>query len=252
MDHELRSFDAEFRVDEDAGTIEGYGAVYNSWSEPIAGFRERFLPGSFSDSLASKSIDLRSLFNHDPNYVLGRRSAGTLEASEDDKGVYFRATPPDTGWARDLRVSVERRDITQASIQFRVASPKDEEWIEEGKSLKREVSRAKLYELGPVTFPAYRATKVQARAGADSGLDNDAINIAIIKLTNGVELRDADIAVLQGYVDWLQAQLPSDRMRTTDASASPSGRLRTSDADQQDIEYEYLRRQLRLRELLSV
>lgn len=68
---------------------------------------------------------MRALYNHDPNYVLGRTSAGTLTLREDEKGLYFDVRAPDTQWGRDLYASVKRGDVNQCSFGFQVIA---DEW----------------------------------------------------------------------------------------------------------------------------
>ena len=72
----------------DAGgepVIEGYASVFDSWSEELGGnspFREKVVKGAFEETI--QKDDIRALFNHDANYVLGRNKAGTLTLEEDD------------------------------------------------------------------------------------------------------------------------------------------------------------------------
>ena len=112
----------ELRVNENErgnSVIEGHAAVFDSWSETLGGifpFQEIVRKGAFNESIGRD--DIRALFNHDPNYVLGRNRAGTLELVEDDVGLRVRITPPDTTWAKDLQASIRRGDITQMSIGF--------------------------------------------------------------------------------------------------------------------------------------
>lgn len=153
----------ELRVqrNETENFIEGHAAVFDSWSETLGGifpFKEMVKRGAFIDSL--ESDDIRALFNHDPNYVLGRNKAGTLELREDEKGLGVRIYPPDTQWARDLSVSIERGDITQMSFGFAV---EEDEWRSEDGYDVRELRRVKLYDVSPVTYPAYTATDVGVR-----------------------------------------------------------------------------------------
>jgi hypothetical protein len=103
--------------------IEGHAAVFNQWSEELGvwfPFREKVLPGAFADTI--KTDDIRALYNHDVNYVLGRNKAGTFFLEEDDTGLKVRILPPDTQWAKDLLVSIERGDISQMSFGFTVIS----------------------------------------------------------------------------------------------------------------------------------
>jgi len=146
--------------------IEGHAAVFNQWSEEIGvwfPFREKVLPGAFADTI--KTDDIRALYNHDVNYVLGRNKAGTLFLEEDDTGLKVRILPPDTQWARDLLVSIERGDVSQMSFGFTVIS--DRWGTEEGTDV-RELVKVKLYDVSPVTFPAYPQTDVGVRSAMEA------------------------------------------------------------------------------------
>ena len=154
----------EIRINEsDGGTcIEGHAAVFDSWSETLGGifpFKEKVRKGAFAESIGRD--DIRALFNHDPNYVLGRNRAGTLELVEDDVGLRVRITPPDTSWARDITTSIRRGDISQMSIGFVV---EDDEWSSSDGIDTRELKKVRLFDVSPVTFPAYTATDVGVRA----------------------------------------------------------------------------------------
>ncbi|UKI51849.1 MAG: HK97 family phage prohead protease [Clostridium sp.] len=142
--------------------IEGHAAVFDSWSETLGGifpFKEKVRKGAFAESIGRD--DIRALFNHDPNYVLGRNRAGTLELVEDDVGLRVRITPPDTSWARDITTSIRRGDISQMSIGFVV---EDDEWSSQDGIDTRELKKVRLFDVSPVTFPAYTATDVGVRA----------------------------------------------------------------------------------------
>ncbi len=121
-------------IDGETKQIRGYAAVFNSFSQPLGGFREIIRPGAFKKTL--RDADVRALLNHDPNYVLGRKSAKTLELSEDDKGLRYAITPPDTSFANDLMVSIGRGDVTQSSFGFQTVKDK---WTEEENKLTREL-----------------------------------------------------------------------------------------------------------------
>jgi len=142
--------------------IEGHAAVFDSWSETLGGifpFKEKVRKGAFSQTI--EKDDIRALFNHDPNYVLGRNKAGTLELKEDETGLYVRIIPPDTQAARDIITSIERGDINQMSFGFTV---EEEKWdTVEGIDV-RELRKVKLFDVSPVTFPAYPSTDVGVRA----------------------------------------------------------------------------------------
>ena len=156
---------AELRVAENDGGgsyIEGHAAVFDSWSETLGGifpFKEIVRKGAFNESIGKD--DIRALFNHDPNYVLGRNRAGTLELVEDDIGLRVKITPPDTSWAKDILTSIRRGDITQMSIGFIV---EDDKWSTKDGMDVREIRKVQLFDVSPVTFPAYTATDVGVRA----------------------------------------------------------------------------------------
>lgn len=154
----------EYRIDsQGVGTIEGHAAVFNSTSRNLGGFVEQVDPAAFNRTL-SNGADVRALINHDSNLILGRSVAGTLDLSTDEYGLAYRVGLPDTSYARDLAVSLERGDISQSSFGFRV---RDDEWseTEQGYPLRtlREVDLNN-GDVSPVTFPAYEATDVGARS----------------------------------------------------------------------------------------
>jgi HK97 family phage prohead protease len=145
--------------------ISGYSAVFNRWSEDLGGFRERIKPGAFKNALARS--DVRALFNHDSNFILGRESAGTLKLHEDSNGLYMDLEPPDTQFAHDLLVSIERGDIKDQSFGFIVAKDGDkwENLHDESKTTIRTIEKIdELFDVSIVTFPAYPDTSVALRS----------------------------------------------------------------------------------------
>ena len=146
--------------------IEGYASVFDAWSQELGGdfpFMEKVVKGAFEDSI--KEDDIRALFNHDPNYVLGRNLSGTLSLQEDEKGLYVRIVPPNTQWAKDLLVSIKRGDINQMSFGFTVVL--DNWTISSDGTDVRELLKVRLYDVSPVTFPAYTQTECSIRSMTD-------------------------------------------------------------------------------------
>jgi HK97 family phage prohead protease len=160
MTKEKRSFSFEIESDEER-KMTGHAAVFNEVAEIGGWFREQIEPGAFKTSI--KKDDVRALFNHDENYVLGRNISGTLKMKEDDRGLKVDILPPDTQYARDLAVSIERGDINQMSFAFQVL---EEEWIRgEKKELDlRKIKKVRLFDVSPVTFPAYDGTDIALRS----------------------------------------------------------------------------------------
>ena len=158
MEIERRIFDAgrlEIRrgVSDKVQGIRGYAAKFNSLSEPMWGFREQIAPGAFDGVLNN---DVRCFFNHDENLILGRTLAGTLRIVADDTGLSYEADLPDTQAARDLVISMERGDISQSSFAFRVA-PNGDTWDEneDGVIIRTITKFGRLYDVSPVSIPAY-------------------------------------------------------------------------------------------------
>lgn len=157
----------ELRVAQPEGkpaVIEGYAAVFNSPAEirdMQGSFIEVILPGAFRESLESGE-DILALAHHDQRAVLGRRSAGTLELREDERGLFFRIHPPDTQPARDLLVNIARRDIKGASFGFNVRAGGDSWKTGEGWMPVRSLRSVRLLDVSPVAFPAYHSTHVEA------------------------------------------------------------------------------------------
>lgn len=154
------SLSIERREDAKPEKIIGHAAVFDIIGDG-GWFREKIAPGAFVKSL--ERDDVRALFNHNPDYVLGRNKAGTLILREDDKGLYTEIDPPETQFARDLMVSIERGDITQMSFGFEIVA----EERQKGENGERDlfiIREAKLWDVSPVTFPFYQQTDVSVHS----------------------------------------------------------------------------------------
>lgn len=183
-DRETRCYSGEVRAEQrtdEPTRILGYGSVFNSRSEPLWGFREIIKPGAFDDVL---NDDVRGLFNHDPNFILGRSAAGTLSLSVDERGLRYDITAPDTQTIRDLVLApMLRGDINQSSFAFRVAHD-GENWYQDDEGIViREISKfSRLFDVSPVTYPAYQEADSGVRSmkawqeARNSGALQNAIN----------------------------------------------------------------------------
>ena len=156
---------AEWRVEENEdGTVKitGHAAVFDKWSEDMYGFREKVAKGAFTRTIKDGD-DVRALWNHDPNFVLGRTKSGTLRLSEDKVGLAIEIDAPTTQTIRDLVLEPMRRgDVDQMSFGFSVV---EENW-KEGKDKEpdeRTLIEVDLYDVSPVTYPAYADTDVAVR-----------------------------------------------------------------------------------------
>lgn len=164
MDIERRNFavslEYEDREDQQGPIIRGHAAVFDTLSENLGGFREKIAPGAFDSVLAD---DVRALYNHDPNHVLGRSKSGTLRLSVDDRGLHYEIDPPDTQIARDLITSLRRGDVDQSSFGFSVDK---DDWKEDddGRVIRTIIKFRRLYDVSPVTYPAYPDATVGLRS----------------------------------------------------------------------------------------
>lgn len=163
---------------DDKPKIVGHAAVFNTETDIGGYFREKVAPGAFRDAIGRD--DVRALFNHDPNFVLGRNKSGTLRMAEDDVGLAVEIDPPDTQIARDLLVSMERGDISQMSFGFMV---RKQEWEEDDKGVvTRTLIEVELFDVSPVTYPAYPTTDVAVRSLADwRDMKTGKPNIALLR-----------------------------------------------------------------------
>lgn len=161
MDKQERRFVpfAEFRAnDDDVATLRGHAATFGDVYD-LGSFDERIAPGAFDNVLAD---DVRALFNHDPNHVLGRTKSGTLKLSVDKRGLYTEITMPESATA--LREAIKRGDIDQMSFGFTVKRDSWEREEKGGRELRTIEEIGRLFDVSPVTFPANPNTDVALRS----------------------------------------------------------------------------------------
>lgn len=157
--------------------IEGYASVFNRNSAPITdwlglSYRERVAPGAFKKTI--DEADIRALWNHDPNWVLGRTKSKTLRLREDEFGLAVEIDPPATSWANDLMEVMRRGDVDQMSVGFEIVRDKWESYEDHDTGKRSDVHvllEAKLFDVSVVTFPAFPQTEAKVRALMESGLD---------------------------------------------------------------------------------
>lgn len=152
--------DFQTRQENDAKYIEGYFIRFNEETELWEGLFEEVDPKAVDDSL--KNNDIRCLFNHDTNIVLGRTGNGTLELKKDEKGLFGRVKiNPNDKQALDIYARIERGDINACSFGFNIID--EEVQNREDGTTKFILKKIDLHEVSPVTFPAYPTTTIQAR-----------------------------------------------------------------------------------------
>lgn len=198
---------SEFRTQRKEGEalkFEGIVARFDTLSADLGGFKEKIAPGAYANTI--QKDDIRALFNHNSDYVLGRTKANTLQLEEDDKGLRMINTPPDTQWVKDLAVSIDRGDINQMSFGFRTIK---DSWDEDKKIPIRTLEEVELKDVSIVTFPAYKTTRVQTRdLMAQDGLDLDAISRVWVKSQHGLDISDEDCAEIDATIESLSKLKP--------------------------------------------
>ena len=167
MKQERRDIGGEIRMETAEGktTISGLGAAYYRADDPGTEYQlwdgavERIMPGAF-DRAIQEGDDVRGLFNHDPNLVLGRTKSGTMRLRTDGDGLRYEIDLADTSIARDVATHLERGGVTGSSFGFNVTS---EEWRKEDGVQIREIHGVRLFDVSPVTYPAYEGTSSAVR-----------------------------------------------------------------------------------------
>jgi HK97 family phage prohead protease len=170
MDRQTRVLETPItlRTDGDVLRVAGYASMYNAETVIAGAWREQIAPGAFASALAGQD-DVRALFNHDPNLLLGRTKSGTLTLSEDAQGLKYDVALPNTRAAQDVHEMIRRGDVDGSSFGFVI---EDEEWDEtptkRGNLPLVTIRKVRLFDVSPVTFPAYPQTSVSARSRGEA------------------------------------------------------------------------------------
>lgn len=162
---EAETLKVELREAEGQTTkIVGYTAVFNQeirYDTWFGSFKEKISKNAFSRALEEKH-DVRALRNHEPDNLLGRTKNGTLTMRADDNGLFVEITPGDTTIGKDTIEMIKRGDLSGMSFAFVVTG---ESWKEgkDGEPDMRTITDLDLYDVGPVTYPAYDETTAGLR-----------------------------------------------------------------------------------------
>jgi HK97 family phage prohead protease len=194
----INSHQVEVRATDKGNVLECLAVPYGTMSENLGGFIETIRKGAFNKSLVTNP-DVRMLWNHDTNEPIGR-AGKNMELIETDAGVACNVTLPKTTRANDIVELVRTGIITGMSFGF-VAN--EDEWEEEDDMVKRTVVDATLFEISPVTFPAYSDSMVALRS-----VDNkDAMQSL-------KQFRDAKQSSLANYYETLDRHLALLRIKS--------------------------------------
>jgi HK97 family phage prohead protease len=158
-------------------TVRGYAAKFEKKSNNLGGESHQFFEiiqrGAFDDVLRD---DVRALFNHDANLILARSRSGegTLKLGADDVGLWYEFEAPATRAGDDLLESLTRKDVDQSSFAFTI-SKEGQTWEERTEAgitvATRTIKKVKrLYDVSPVTYPAYEDTHSGIARSLESSL----------------------------------------------------------------------------------
>ena len=163
MEIQYRSVTTEF--DEAENKIVGYAAKYDCPSESLGWYVEYIDYNAF-DGVLDKKDDVRCLFNHNDDNVLGRTTNGTLKLKGDEIGLYFECEiNPEITWQQDLLKSIKRGDINQCSFAFTLGKNDYEDTYDRENDIYTRHIKGfqKLYDVSVVTYPAYPQTEAYVR-----------------------------------------------------------------------------------------
>lgn len=209
-----------FRVEpsNDGLTLEGYAAVFNtptridSWEGT---FDEQIAPGAFTKTLSERTPVLQ--FDHGKHPLVGSIPIGSIQSlSEDTHGLHVRARLHDNWLVQPVRDAIREGSIDGMSFRFSVVK---ETVVSGADAPMRTVNELKLYELGPVVFPAYESTTVGVRSRfAELLIDPDARADLARALLLGTSLSEAGAATSE--------EAASDQEPQTHSGMSPNERAR--------------------------
>lgn len=157
--------------------LRGYFARFNEPYKVCEGWVETIAPGAFSRYLATDG-DVKALWNHNHDLVLGSRANGTLVLEETTEGLYgtVEINQNDRA-AMDAYARIERGDVSGCSFGFDCQVDQFTDADGTYRTIIREVNP--LYEVSPCVFPAYESTSIEARTRLDeikAKRDRDAEN----------------------------------------------------------------------------
>lgn len=214
--YEQRYFDTQFEVRTEGNTLilEGYALKWGARSKNLGGFKEVVAEGATNKTI--QESDIRALFNHDPSLILGRNKSGTLEISNDSEGTHYRINGDmRQSYVKDLAIAMERGDVTQSSFGFRVVGPNGQEWTEdEDGGPLRTLREIQLFDVSPVTYPAYEdSTSGLGKRALESLAESRGLSFEVV--------RDNLAAVVNGSFQPEPVATRSDEVTTESGLSLP-------------------------------
>jgi HK97 family phage prohead protease len=216
-------------------------SVFNTWY-PISSwwegdFLERTAPGAFLKTIGERGDQVKVLFNHGYDSGIGSKILGVPSVLREDADAPYAEVPLlDTSYNRDLIPGLAAGGYG-SSFMFEVTR---EEWNREpdasdynpGALPERTIREVRLFEFGPVTWPANPAATAGLRSMTDWYADqlrerdparhaDMAERFTDFRAQHGLRTLDVD-AALRG-TSTPGAALPTDAPDTAPAVHHPSG-----------------------------
>lgn len=164
----IRSVPFELRASEDDSdglTLEGYGTTFGDWYEVedwLGSYKERVAQGSFAKTIKERRGLIKVQYDHGHHPVLGSIPIGSLnDIREDSHGLFVSVRLHDNWMTEPVRDAIRSQAVSGMSIRFQTTK---DEWDYSGDPEQRTIREVKLYEVGPVAFPANEATSVALRS----------------------------------------------------------------------------------------
>lgn len=170
----------------DGSLMHGHFSVFDTWTEVDSWFEGRFLErigqGAFKKTMREQRDSLVVQFDHGFDANIGDSPLGPIDdLREDAQGAYYEVPLLDTDYNRNrilpmlqgrLMNGEQRGSMLGASFRFRVIA---DEWVNEPTRSdhnpdalpERTIREVRLYEFGPVVFPAYPDATAKVRSLTD-------------------------------------------------------------------------------------
>ena len=187
----LPNHGSEWRESADSpmGQLYGIFSEFNSWY-PVSSawegeFIERVAPGAFAQTIKEDRSAMRVLFDHGADPSLGNKPLGQIATlKERDDGPYYEVNLYNTDYNREQIVPLLRGELLSgkttgsalgSSFRFQV---QEDKWNMRPTVSKRNpdglpertILKARVFEFGPVCFPANAGATASARSMTDEWL----------------------------------------------------------------------------------
>lgn len=213
--------------DDNGMTVEGYAMLYDQPSVPMP-FVEYIDRGALDNVDLSKVL---LLYGHDLNSVLARSDAENLQMRADDKGLWFRATLPDTTLGRDTYTNVANGNLKGCSVGFKIG---DDKWLQgnDGNVIHHIRSFDQLIEISITPIPAYTETSVDVQRSLEAFMKGEnKVEIDYDKLADAVAGKLEQRSAEQADVETTDEADKQDAETTEDPVEEPQEDEQEQSAD---------------------